>query len=168
MELKQLLKTTSRYITILEQNGITNLKDFFNNFPRAYEDRSQIKPLDELVFDEKGKTATKGMITQKKQWMGGGKMRYDIKFVDEKGNMGSISIFNSAFLASKLVEKSWYIIIGKPQMKLGKIIFNHPDVVPATAPETGRENISSLRGENEVNDEASQMTNGLPRSTSSQ
>ncbi|MDR2540610.1 MAG: hypothetical protein LBD11_02215 [Candidatus Peribacteria bacterium] len=67
MELKQLLKTTPRYISILAQNGIQTLKDFFNYFPRAYEDRSQIKPLNALIFDEKGKTATKGMIVQKKQ-----------------------------------------------------------------------------------------------------
>jgi ATP-dependent DNA helicase RecG len=61
-------------------------------------------------------------------------MRYDIKFVDENGNEGFISIFNSAFLASKLVEKSWFIIIGKPQLRAGKIVFSHPDVVPATSP----------------------------------
>jgi len=102
MELKQLLKTTPRYITILEQNGIKTLKDFFNYFPRTYEDRSHIRPLNELIFDEKGGTATKGMITQKKQRMAGGKTRYEIKFIDENGNSGVISIFNSAFLASNL------------------------------------------------------------------
>ncbi|GHV21254.1 hypothetical protein FACS189428_1360 [Clostridia bacterium] len=136
MELKALLHTTSHYISILAQNGITTLKDFFDNFPRAYEDRSQIKPLNALIFDEKGKTATKGMVTQKKQRMANGKMRYEIKFVDENGNIGFISIFNSAFFASKLIEKSWYIIVGKPQMTGGKIVFNHPDVVPATAPDS--------------------------------
>jgi ATP-dependent DNA helicase RecG len=136
MELKQLLHTTPRYIAILEQNNIKTLRDFFNYFPRTYEDRSQIRPLNELVFDAKGSTATKGQIIQKKQWMRGGKTIYDIKFADQYGNIGYISIYNSAFLANKLVEKSWYIIVGKPQMKFGKIIFNHPDVVPATAPET--------------------------------
>ncbi|MDR0860281.1 MAG: hypothetical protein LBO09_04875 [Candidatus Peribacteria bacterium] len=133
MELKQLLKTTPRYVSILAQNGIQNLKDFFNYFPRAYEDRSNIKPLNELIFNEKGVTSTKGMILQKKQRSRGGRMIYDIKFEDQNGNIGYISIFNSAYLASKLVEKSWYIIVGKPQMKFGKIIFSHPDVVPASA-----------------------------------
>ncbi|MDR2189641.1 MAG: hypothetical protein LBP53_00080 [Candidatus Peribacteria bacterium] len=135
MELKTLLHTTSRYIAILEQNGIKTLKDFFNYFPRTYEDRSQTRPLNELIFDAKGITATKGQILQKKQRMRGGKTIYDIKFTDENGNIGYISIYNSAFLAGKLVEKSWYIIVGKPQYKYGKIVFNHPDVVPATAPE---------------------------------
>ncbi|MDR0282571.1 MAG: hypothetical protein LBI53_04680 [Candidatus Peribacteria bacterium] len=143
MELKSLLRTTSRYVGILEQNGITTLKDFFNYFPRAYEDRSNIRPLNDLVFDEKGKTATKGMVTQKKQRMKGGRMRYEIKFEDENGDVGMISIFNSAFLASKLVEESWYIIVGKPQMKMGKFIFNHPDVVPAFPPDSNPSSASS-------------------------
>ena len=121
---------------ILASNGIVTLKDFFNNFPRTYEDRSRICPLNQLLFDEKGRTATKGMITRKKMFRRGGKTIYDIKFEDINGDVGYISIFNATFLASKLIENSRYIIIGKPQFKFGKVIFNHPDVVPATAPET--------------------------------
>ena len=117
MDLKGILRTTPRYISILAQNGIVNLKDFFNYFPRTYEDRSHIRPLNALIFDEKGKTATKGQIVQKKQWRRGAKMFYDMKFQDQNGDIGFISIFNSAFLASKLLEGSWYIIVGKPQFK---------------------------------------------------
>ena len=135
MDLKWILRTTPRYVSILAQNGIVSLKDFFNNFPRTYEDRSHIKPLNELLFDEKGKTATKGQIVQKKQWRRGWKTMYDVKFEDQNGSVGYISIFNSAFLASKLLEGSWYIIVGKPQFKFWKIIFSHPDVVPTVAPE---------------------------------
>ena len=53
MSLKDELKTTPRYIQILAQNGITTMKDFFNYFPRTYEDRSKIAPLDSLIFDAK-------------------------------------------------------------------------------------------------------------------
>jgi RecG-like helicase len=69
--LKEELRTTSRYVGILASNGIQTLKDFFNNFPRAYEDRSHIRPLNQLLFDEKGRTATKGMIIQKKMFRRG-------------------------------------------------------------------------------------------------
>ena len=130
MELKNLLHTTARYATILQQNGIATLKDFFNNFPRTYEDRSQIKPLDELIFDDKGKTATKGFITSK-TYVPRGKGVYDIKFQDEKGNTGVIMIFNSGFLASKIEVHHWYIIVGKPQITPRKVTFTHPDVIPA-------------------------------------
>lgn len=119
------------------------MKDFFNNFPRTYEDRSHIKPLTELIFDEKGKTATKGMIIQKKVFRRGGKMIYDIAFQDQYGNRGTISIFNSGFLAGKLVENQRYIIVGKPKFQYGKVIFSHPDVVPTVAPEEETQEASS-------------------------
>lgn len=135
MWLKEELRTTARYVEILSSNGIHSLRDFFNNFPRTYEDRSHIKPLTELLFDEKWKTATKGVIVQKKMFRRGWKMIYDIKFEDQYGNAWYISIFNSAFLASKIVEKTRYIIVWKPQFKYGKIIFSHPDIVPTVAPE---------------------------------
>ena len=64
-DLKLLLKTTPKYIAILAKNGIITIKDFLQYFPRAYEDRSTIRNLNELVFNEKGITATKGQITSK-------------------------------------------------------------------------------------------------------
>lgn len=135
MGLKEDLKTIPRYVKILEENGIHNLKDFFNNFPRTYEDRSQIKPLNELIYDEKGKTATKVKITKKTIFQRGGKTIYNIEFQDINEEKGVISIFNSWFLANKLKEDSRYIIVGKPQFKYGKIIFSHPDVIPASPQE---------------------------------
>jgi RecG-like helicase len=53
MSLKDELKTTPRYVQILAQYGVTTMKDFFNYFPRTYEDRSKIAPLDSLIFDAK-------------------------------------------------------------------------------------------------------------------
>ncbi|MDR0369219.1 MAG: hypothetical protein LBH96_01435 [Candidatus Peribacteria bacterium] len=55
----------------MASNGIQTLKDFFNNFPRTYEDRSHTRSLNELIFDEKGKTATKGVVVQKKMFRRG-------------------------------------------------------------------------------------------------
>ncbi|MBP7008039.1 hypothetical protein KBB05_05005 [Patescibacteria group bacterium] len=41
-DLKRLLKTTDRYVAILQSNGIFTLKDLFNYFPRTHEDRQSI------------------------------------------------------------------------------------------------------------------------------
>jgi hypothetical protein len=38
-------------------------------------------------------------------------------------------------MASKLHEDKWYIIVGKPNMKYGKVTFSHPDVMETEAPE---------------------------------
>ena len=135
MSLKDELKTTPRYVQILAQNGITTMKDFFNYFPRTYEDRSKIAPLDSLIFDAKGIAATKWVITKKSRVFVHWKTIYDITFQDIHWNTGHISIFNSGFLASKLAENCRYIIVWKPQMKYGKLTFSHPDVIPTVAPE---------------------------------
>ncbi|MEI6672524.1 MAG: hypothetical protein WCL02_04150 [bacterium] len=62
------------------------MKDFLQYFPRAYEDRSTIRNLNALIFNEKGLTATKGKITKKTIYMRGGKKIYTINFVDPIGN----------------------------------------------------------------------------------
>ncbi|MBQ7074850.1 hypothetical protein IJM86_07585 [bacterium] len=61
------------------------MKDFFNHFPRTYENRADIKPLNSLIFDEKGKTSTKGLIIKKNVFKRGNKTIYDILFQDENG-----------------------------------------------------------------------------------
>lgn len=128
-ELKPFLKTTQKYLAILAQNNITTIKDFFNYFPRTYEDRASIQPLNNLHINEKWTTSTKGKILTKKFFQRGGKKIYDITFEDENWALGYISIFNSGYLASKLTEGQRYIIVGKPTFKYGKITFSHPDVL---------------------------------------
>ena len=134
-ELKIALKTTPKYIKILADEGITTVKDFLQYYPRAYEDRSTIRNLNELIFNEKGMTATKGKIIKKSIFMRGWRKIYTINFVDPIGNKGIITIFNSWFMASKLHEDKRYIIVGKPNIQYGKITFSHPDVVETEAPE---------------------------------
>ena len=148
MDLKSLLKTTPKYITILAKNGITTIKDFLQYYPRTYEDRSTIRNLNELVFNEKGITATKGKITAKSIFARWGRRIYDIKFLDPAGNKWYITIFNSWFLASKIQEGKRYIIVGKPMIKMNKITFSHPDVIETEAPEEKIENWE-LKIENE-------------------
>lgn len=132
-DLKSLLKTTPKYIALLAKNGIVTVQDLLQYFPRTYEDRSNLKMLDELTQSEK--VMVKGNIIKKNIFFRGGKRIYDIRFVDERGNTWYISIFNSWFLASKIEEGKRYLIIGKPAFKFWKIIFSHPDVVETVVPE---------------------------------
>lgn len=130
--LKEQLKTTNKYSSILENNGIITIKDLLQYFPRSYEDRSFIQPLSELVFNEKWVATTKGKIIEKKFSPRRGRKVYEYTFEDEQGQLGQISIFNSGYLASKIKENERYIIIGKPFFKWWKAIFNQPEVIPTT------------------------------------
>ncbi|MFA7298261.1 MAG: ATP-dependent DNA helicase RecG [Candidatus Absconditabacterales bacterium] len=152
-DLKSVLKTTPKYIKILAAEGITTVKDFLQYYPRAYEDRSTIRNLNELIFNEKGLTATKGKIIKKSIFMRGGRKIYTINFIDPIGNKGVITIFNSGFMASKLHEDKRYIIVGKPSTNYGKITFSHPDVVETEAPEE------------EINNDGEPATGNLQPST---
>jgi len=134
-ELKSLLKTTPKYIALLEKNWIQTAKDFLQYFPRAHEDRANIRNLNELVFNEKWITATKGKIISKSVFSRWWRRIYDIKFQDSIWNKWYITIFNSWYLASKIIENQWYIIVGKPSIKYNKITFSHPDVIQTEAPE---------------------------------
>lgn len=150
MELKIALKTTPKYIKILADQWITTVKDFLQYFPRTYEDRSTIKNLNELIFNEKWFTATKGKIIKKSIFVRGGKKIYTINFIDPIGNKGTITIFNSGFLASKIHEEKRYIIVGKPTINYWKITFSHPEVIETQAPEeTGTTSEEELGTSNE-------------------
>lgn len=130
--LKEQLKTTGKYSTILENNGIKSIKELLQYFPRSYEDRSFIQPLSELVLNEKWIATTKGKIIEKKFSPRRGRKVYEYTFTDEQGQLGQISIFNSWYLASKIKEGERYIIIGKPFFKWGKAFFNQPEIIPTT------------------------------------
>ncbi|MCK9466902.1 MAG: ATP-dependent DNA helicase RecG [Candidatus Absconditabacterales bacterium] len=125
---KKTLKTNDRYIKILQKNGINSLKDFLQYFPRDYEDRENLVTLDQINVLDKTISSVKGFITDKRFFQRGTKKIYSIKFTDEKGNKGEITIYNSAFLASKININSWYIIIAKPYFKFGKFIFSNPEI----------------------------------------
>ncbi len=143
-ELKEQLKTTTKYVSILESNGIKTIKDLLHYFPRSYEDRSFIQPLSELLINEKWVATTKGRIIQKKFSPRRGKKVYEYTFIDEQGQLWQINIFNSGYLASKIKENEWYIIIWKPFFKTGKVFFNQPEIIPATDTSSEQTNIPNM------------------------
>lgn len=84
--LKQKLKTTQKYIDILNANNIFSCKDLLEYFPRTYEDREHILNLSQLEIGNKESVAVKGFIEEKKFIPRGRKHIYDITFTDEIGH----------------------------------------------------------------------------------
>lgn len=138
-ELKSLLKTTSKYLSVLEKSWINTPKDFLEYFPRTYEDRSNIKTLwdisSDTFFKDNNKIMTKWKILSKKVFMRWRKKIYDISFEDINWKKWYISIFNSWFLAQKIQEDKRYLILWKPGFKYGKIVFSHPEVIETQSQE---------------------------------
>lgn len=83
MNLQKLLKTTPSHIAKLALGGIHTAEDLLRYFPRTYEDRVQIKRLNEVLVDGSVQTV-KGMITKKSLIRTpGGKRLCELTFVDE-------------------------------------------------------------------------------------
>lgn len=128
MSLKE-LKTTQRYISILEQNWINSLKDFFLYLPRTYEDRREIKTLSQLTIDNttqttKGTIINKSMINTPK-----GKKLFEIKFQDTQETVWKINIINNAYYAKQIQKWKTYSIVGKPKFQNNQIVFWNPKVI---------------------------------------
>lgn len=49
-------QTTGAYVAKLALGGITKAEDLLRYFPRAYEDRTQIKRLQDIILDESVQT----------------------------------------------------------------------------------------------------------------
>ncbi len=128
-KLKSQLRTTNKYVWILANNWIKNLKDFLEYFPRTYEDRSQVQTLSNLIINEKWVATTKWKIIDKKFSPRRGRKVYEITFEDENWQLWQINIFNSAYLASKIQKDQRYIIIWKVFFRGSKAIFNQPEVL---------------------------------------
>jgi RecG-like helicase len=58
------LKTTGKQIGILAVNDIHTTEDLLRYFPRTYEDRTQIKTIDQVVYDGSSQVL-KGKIVKK-------------------------------------------------------------------------------------------------------
>lgn len=142
--LKEQLKTTNKYSSILESNGIKAIKDLLQYFPRSYEDRSFIKPLSELTINEKWVATTKWKIIEKKFSPRRWRKVYEYIFIDEQWQLWQINIFNSWYLASKIKENQRYIIVWKPFFKLWKAIFNQPEIIQTSDTTQEQTNIPNM------------------------
>ncbi len=133
-DLKNFLKTTPRYIELLEQAGIKTIKDFLEYFPRTYEQRDAIKTLD-MPLDESSIMTFRALIISKKvSPRPGGKQYAEIACQDPLGNQATIYLRQINYQRSVYEPNKRYLITGKPKRIGRKITFWHPNAVPTTPP----------------------------------
>jgi ATP-dependent DNA helicase RecG len=132
--LKNLLATTWQYLRTLNEAWINTPEDLLYYLPRAYEDRSQIISLRDVMLDSvcslKGKVTKKAFITTPT-----GKKLAEVVFEDEHGDIGYITALNWGYLLRQVTPWSRYIIVWKPQLQWWKITLWHPELYPSAAPE---------------------------------
>lgn len=134
-ELRSLLRTTQKYVDILASHGIDTPADLLTYFPRAYEDRREIKTISQINWDEstqtiKARVTKKGMITTPRR-----KKLIEIYLEDEQGSTAKIQAINNTYLLRQVTKDQRYYIIGKPVKQGNSVVFWHPEISPATETE---------------------------------
>jgi RecG-like helicase len=150
--LKSLLKTTSPYLQLLKDNHIETVEDFCYMFPRAYEDRTTLLTFQDIIrhlttiqqqqdnpqiFETNMLIQSSNVITKiciiKKTITRTktGKSLGEVQVKDVNGDLGSLHTLHSTYMLSKLFPGKWYFCIGKPQIERGKLMFWHPECLPA-------------------------------------
>ena len=140
----KLLKTTWKQIGILAMNDITTVEDLLRYFPRTYEDRTQIKTIDQVTFDWtsqviKWRVTKKGMIRTPT-----GKTLIEMQFVDKYDNQWVLHALNNTFLLRTTQQWSRYYIIWTPKDTPWTVDIWYPKLIAAPSdesigsPEVGR------------------------------
>ena len=142
--LKQLLKTTDKFVNILASEYITTADDLLRYFPRTYEDRRQLSTVATLTFDETLQTVKVQVIKKSLIRTPTGKKLSEIHLEDEAWSACKISGINTTYLLRQLETKKRYYIVGKPQYMWGKVVFWHPEIVPAADEATVERSIGKI------------------------
>ncbi len=127
--LSSALSTKPEYIKALAEMDLHTVEDFLLYFPRAYEDLSQLKTLDQVKDGEKA--TVRGTLTGLQNSRVKGRMNLTkALFFDAKGNGAEVVWFNQPFLARMLPMETEVIISGKVQIQYGRTTLQSPEVEP--------------------------------------
>ena len=127
------LSTDVRYIKgvgeqrakALARLGVRTLGDLLNYFPRAYEDRTAVRPIAELALDEtacvRAMVAAEPRLTRVRRGLDLVKLR----IVDESGS-ADVTFFNQSYVRDQLVLGESYVFYGKAGGNLLRKTFTNP------------------------------------------
>ena len=127
------LSTNVRYIKgvgeqrakALARLGVRTLGDLLNYFPRAYEDRTAVRPIAELALDEtacvRAMVAAEPRLTRVRRGLDLVKLR----IVDESGS-ADVTFFNQSYVRDQLVPGESYVFYGKAGGNLLRKTFTNP------------------------------------------
>lgn len=134
-DLKKILRTTDRYIAILNINGIFTVKDFLNYFPKFHEDRQSIQHSfqdQKSLSNPQEKQRVRVFVKDKKVTILRSKKKiYEVHFQDEQWQNGKATYRWSGFVYQQIEKNKWYIVVGKPKLIKKKAVFSNPEFIPS-------------------------------------
>lgn len=130
MDLKDIIRTSPKYLSILKDAWLDSVRAFLLYFPRDYEDRATVSPLSSFDAWASGTMTTIAKVTGKKTIRAWSRTIHEVHFVDENNDPWVMTFFGNAYVIKWLLKDKAYIITGKPKLNYGKITFSHPERAP--------------------------------------
>lgn len=113
----------------LEHLGMQTLGDMLYYFPRRYEDYSQLKPIQSLMYNDVVTVLGSVHSVFNRPIRGGKSSVLEVVISDGTGSL-RISFFNQPWLANRLKKDDAISVSGKIEQYLGKLVMNSPDWEP--------------------------------------
>lgn len=127
---KSLLRTTDNYIQAFEKAGITSVKDLLLEFPREYDDRTEVLDTFSYINVKEKNTIIVKLLSINSQKTANNKILTKAVVEDKSGFLAECVWFNRKYLStqlSKFSDKS-IILSGKVKYAFGKVTFQSPEV----------------------------------------
>jgi ATP-dependent DNA helicase RecG len=118
-----------RHASMLTRLGINTLGDMLYNFPRRYEDYSQLKPIRELFYGQQVTVIGTVTFTEARQTHGGKMHIFEAVINDGTGGL-RLTFFNQPWLVNRIKEGEAISVSGKIEQYLGRMVMNSPDWEP--------------------------------------
>jgi len=117
----------SRYAQALSDLDLNTIEDLLSYFPRRYDDYSQLKPINRLVYGEEATVlgTIHNIFTRPVR---GGKLQLTEAVIGDGTGSLRVSWFNQPWLATKFTNGTQVVLAGKVDQHLGRLTMNSPEV----------------------------------------
>lgn len=119
----------ARHAQTLGKLGMHTLGDMLYNFPRRYDDYSQLKPIKDLFYGQQMTVIGAVKSVQTRSIRGGKSQLVEAIISDSTGAL-RLSWFNQPWIANRLKQGMSISVSGKIEQYLGRLVMNNPDFEP--------------------------------------
>jgi ATP-dependent DNA helicase RecG len=118
-----------RHASMLGRLGLHTLGDMLYNYPRRYDDYSQLKPIREIFYGQQ--VTVIGEVTMvNNRPLRGGKMTITEAVINDSTASLRLSWFNQPWLANRIKVGDAISVSGKVEQYLGRLVMQGPDWEP--------------------------------------
>ena len=119
----------NKHAQTLARLGLNTLGDMLYNFPRRYDDYTQLRPIQRLMYGEEVTVIGTVDSINNRLIRGGRNQITEAIITDGTGSL-RVSWFNQPWIGKRLLEGAQIVLSGKIDQYLGRLIMNSPEWEP--------------------------------------